>query len=246
MDNSAGEEFRYDYSNVERGLTLRRYWTMACQACPIKDRCTSGPQRRIIRWEHEDVLEAVQRRLDETPQAMRQRRETVDYPFGTIRIRMGVTHFLMKRLPKVASGDGATRARLQSDPGAEHPGHQAADGCPQGIGAGLRACHQASDMPNTRFRGDWSLIPSTISQFALTDDFETLWSRWEPRSRLLPKSFDTTKTRFGHSWISSPFDTTFDNVPDLIPTSVVVRKADLHLIRCTLHLDPELTLAVPT
>ena len=101
MDNSAGEEFRYDYSNVERGLTLRRYWTMACQACPIKDRCTSGPQRRIIRWEHKDVLEAVQRRLDETPQAMRQRRETVDYPFGTIKIRMGVTHFLMKRLPKV-------------------------------------------------------------------------------------------------------------------------------------------------
>ena len=75
MDNSAAEEFRYDYSNVERGLTLRRYWTMACQACPIKDRCTSGPQRRIIRWEHEDVLEAVQRRLDETPQAMRQRRD---------------------------------------------------------------------------------------------------------------------------------------------------------------------------
>ena len=199
MDNSAAEEFRYDYSNVERGLTLRRYWTMACQACPIKDRCTSGPQRRIIRWEHEDVLEAVQRRLDETPQAMRQRRETVDYPFGTIRIRMGVTHFLMKRLPKVASGDGATRARLQSDPGAEHPGDQAADGSPQGIGAGLRACHQASDMPNTRFRGDWSLIPSTISQFALTDDFETLWSRWKPRSRLLPKSFDTTKTRWRHS-----------------------------------------------
>ena len=101
MDNSAGEEFRYDYSNVERGLTLRRYWTMACQACPIKDRCTSGPQRRIIRWEHEDVLEAVQRRLDETPQAMRQRREVVEHPFGTIKLRMGAVHFLMKRLPKV-------------------------------------------------------------------------------------------------------------------------------------------------
>ena len=136
MDNSAGEEFRYDYSNVERGLTLRRYWTMACQACPIKDRCTSGPQRRIIRWEHEDVLEAVQRRLDETAGPMRQRRETVDYPFGTIKIRMGVTHFLMKRLPKVASGDGATRARLQSDPGAEHPRDPAPHGGPPGRRSG--------------------------------------------------------------------------------------------------------------
>ena len=49
------------------------------------------------------MLEAVQRRLDESPGAMRQRRETVEHPFGTIKMRMGATHFLMRRLPKVAS-----------------------------------------------------------------------------------------------------------------------------------------------
>jgi len=97
----AGEKLRYYYSNVERGLTLRRYWTMACQGCPLKSRCTTAPQRRITRWEHEDVLEAVQRRLDLNPGAMRQRRETVEHPFGTIKLRMGATHFLMKTLPKV-------------------------------------------------------------------------------------------------------------------------------------------------
>jgi Transposase DDE domain len=48
------------------------------------------------------VLEAVQRRLDQNPQAMRQRRETVEHPFGTIKARMGATHFLMKTLPRVA------------------------------------------------------------------------------------------------------------------------------------------------
>src|SRR5438034_6214093 len=53
--------------------------------------------------EHEDVLEAVQKRLDKNPQAMRQRRETVEHPFGTLKMRMGATHFLMKRLPKVAT-----------------------------------------------------------------------------------------------------------------------------------------------
>ena len=63
----------------------------------------TGPQRRITRWEHEVVLEAVQKRLDENPQAMRQRRETVEHPFGTMKARMGATHFLMKRLPKVAT-----------------------------------------------------------------------------------------------------------------------------------------------
>ena len=98
----AGETLKYYYTNVENGLALRRYWTTACRACAIKSRCTTGEQRRIARWEHEHVLEAVQRRLDENPKAMRQRRETVEHPFGTIKARMGATHFLMKTLPRVA------------------------------------------------------------------------------------------------------------------------------------------------
>jgi len=99
----AGEQLKYYYTNQENGLTLRRYWTNACRTCAIKHRCTTGVQRRITRWQHEHVLEAVQRRLDENPQAMRQRRETVEHPFGTIKARMGATHFLMKRLPRVAT-----------------------------------------------------------------------------------------------------------------------------------------------
>jgi transposase len=98
----AGERLKYYYTNVENGLALRRYWTTACRTCTIKSRCTTGEQRRITRWEHEPVLEAVQRRLDQNPQAMRQRRETVEHPFGTIKARMGATHFLMKTLPRVA------------------------------------------------------------------------------------------------------------------------------------------------
>jgi hypothetical protein len=98
----AGEILAYHYTNVENGLTLRRYWTTACHTCPIRSRCTTAKERRITRWEHEEVLEAVQRRLDLNPGAMRQRREVVEHPFGTIKMRMGATHFLMKRLPKVA------------------------------------------------------------------------------------------------------------------------------------------------
>ena len=82
---------------------LRRYWTNACRNCAIRRRCTTGKERRIARWEHEDVLEAVQQRLDRNPNAMRQRRETAEHPFGTLKMRMGATHFLMKRLPKVAT-----------------------------------------------------------------------------------------------------------------------------------------------
>lgn len=93
----------YYYSNQENGLVLRRYWTNACQSCAIKHSCTTGKERRITRWEHEHILETVQRRLDEHPEKMRQRRETAEHPFGTIKARMGATHFLMKTLPRVAS-----------------------------------------------------------------------------------------------------------------------------------------------
>jgi transposase len=99
----AGEQLPYRYTNEEDGKVLRRYWTTACPRCPLKSQCTTGPERRITRWEHEHVLEAVQQRLDANPEAMRQRRETVEHPFGTIKARMGATHFLMKTLPKVAS-----------------------------------------------------------------------------------------------------------------------------------------------
>ena len=99
----AGERLTYHYTNEENGLVLRRYWTNACQSCAIKQSCTTGKERRITRWEHENLLEAVQRRLDEHPEKMRQRRETVEHPFGTIKARMGATHFLMKTLPRVAT-----------------------------------------------------------------------------------------------------------------------------------------------
>ena len=99
----AGEKLGYRMTTEQDGKMMRRYWTNACPNCLLKSKCTTGNERRIPRWEHEHVLEAAQKRLDENPQAMRARRETVEHPFGTLKMRMGATHFLMKRLPKVAT-----------------------------------------------------------------------------------------------------------------------------------------------
>jgi len=99
----SGERLAYHFTNVERGQTLHRYWTTACRRCAIKDRCTTAKERRITRWEHEDVLEEVQQRLDAHREKMRQRRETVEHPFGTIKCWMGSTHFQMRTLKKVAT-----------------------------------------------------------------------------------------------------------------------------------------------
>jgi Transposase DDE domain len=96
-------EIAYSFTTEDKGLVLRRYATKAWQNCVIKNACTTAKQRLISLWEHEHVLEAVQRRLDEHPEKMRQRRETVEHPFGTIKAWMGATHFLMKTLPKVAT-----------------------------------------------------------------------------------------------------------------------------------------------
>ena len=65
--------------------------------------CTTATYRRITHREHEDVLERMAARLDQTPEAARLRRQTVEHPFGTLKAWMGATHFLTRTLPKVST-----------------------------------------------------------------------------------------------------------------------------------------------
>jgi transposase len=73
----------------------------ACSACPLKPRCTSDKFKQIRRWKHDDVLDAMQARLERMQNAMTIRRRTAEHPFGTIKAWMGATHFLTKTLAKV-------------------------------------------------------------------------------------------------------------------------------------------------
>ena len=84
-------------------MTLRHYWTTKCPECPIKAQCTPAKMRRVTRWEHEGVLDAMQRRLDQSPDSMRVRRQTVEHPFGTLKAWMGSTHFLTRTLKRVGT-----------------------------------------------------------------------------------------------------------------------------------------------
>src|SRR5436190_9144714 len=98
-----GQRASYRFTREENGLQLRRYWSSACPQCPMKAQCTPSDYRRISRWEHEAVLEAVQRRLDKHPDAMMLRRRTVEHVFGTLKHWMGSTHFLTRTLPNVGT-----------------------------------------------------------------------------------------------------------------------------------------------
>jgi hypothetical protein len=90
----AGKRAIWRYTTVEGGLTIHKYWTSACFRCAIKAQCTTNQYRHITRWEHEDVLEAMQKRLDRTPKASRIRRQTVEHPFGTLKAWMGAGRLL--------------------------------------------------------------------------------------------------------------------------------------------------------
>jgi transposase len=97
----AGQVLIWRFAAVEDGMKLHRYWSSNCKGCPLKEKCTPSPQRRITRWEHQNVLDDMQARLDREPDVMRVRRSTVEHPFGTIKAWMGATHFLTKGLERV-------------------------------------------------------------------------------------------------------------------------------------------------
>jgi len=99
----AGERAIHRFNCVEGGLMMRTYWSSACPGCAIRAQCTTSAYRRIRRWEHEAVLEQMQRRLDRKPEAMTLRRRTVEHVFGTLKHWMGTTHFLTRRLKHVST-----------------------------------------------------------------------------------------------------------------------------------------------
>ena len=86
-----------------RAKALHNYWTTKCVACTLKPKCTPAKERRVRRWEHEAVLDAMQERLERAPRAMRTRRQTAEHPFGTIKAWMGATHSRLRTLEKVSA-----------------------------------------------------------------------------------------------------------------------------------------------
>jgi hypothetical protein len=99
----AGERLIYRFTRTESGKEIRRYWSSSCPTCPIHAQCTTGKNRRVSRWVHEEVVERAAARLAAKPDAMHIRRATVEHPYGTLKGWMGATHFLTKTLDHVST-----------------------------------------------------------------------------------------------------------------------------------------------
>lgn len=99
----AGSRLIWRFSTVERGALIHKYWSSDCPRCAMKEKCTPSPYRRVARGEYESSLEAMQKRLDMKPEAMRTRRQTAEHPFGTLKDWMGASHFLTRTLERVST-----------------------------------------------------------------------------------------------------------------------------------------------
>src|SRR6516225_7741323 len=76
----AGEHLTRGLVRSDRRGDIDHYRHLtACLTCPLKPRCTPDKLKRIKRWKHEGVLDAMQARLDRMPDAMGVRRQTVEH-----------------------------------------------------------------------------------------------------------------------------------------------------------------------
>ena len=99
----AGQSLIKRFTSIEQGKLQHTYWSSACKHCALKAKCTHSTERRIKRWEHEEVLDAMELRMKAKPDAMLLRKQTVEHPFGTIKSWMGATHFQTRSLEKVST-----------------------------------------------------------------------------------------------------------------------------------------------
>ena len=75
-----------------------------CNACPLRKQCITDKtkNKQILRWEHQAIVEKHNEKMKQNPQKMRQRGALIEHPFGTLKHRAGINHFLMRGLNKCA------------------------------------------------------------------------------------------------------------------------------------------------
>ena len=101
---AAGQQLQNRFARVEGGKLISVYFNQrACGTCPARPQCTVGKEKRIRRWEHEAVLDEMERRFEAMPEAMAVRCCTVEHVFGTIKGWMGATYLRMRDLKKVTT-----------------------------------------------------------------------------------------------------------------------------------------------
>lgn len=119
----AGERLRYRHTAQEKDQNILMYWADGCGSCAMKASCTTGKERRVRRWEHEEILEQLHARREEATQAddgaATHRRTRV----RDIEALDGVNPLPDSRTCQRKHRDEPAGARLQPQAGAQHLGY---------------------------------------------------------------------------------------------------------------------------
>ena len=99
----AGDKLIERFRSLEKGRPHTTYWSSNRKNRTLKPSCTTSGQRRIKRWEHEEVLDQMQTNLENMPDAMKIRHCTIQHTFGTLKYWMGASHFLLKTKAHVST-----------------------------------------------------------------------------------------------------------------------------------------------
>jgi len=99
----AGKEMRCSGRRRERNNRVTKVYSgRGCKRCEQRYGCTKDKrERRVYRWEHEDVLDRVRDRMKMNPEKMKTRQWLSEHPFGTIKRAMNQGYMLMRRLENV-------------------------------------------------------------------------------------------------------------------------------------------------
>ena len=98
-----GELLKQSGPVSENGSRRYRSRKRTCDQCEKRSQCVTENAgiRYIRRSEHEELMEYQRKHMEKHPDAMRERASMVEHPFGTLKMRAGWTHFLLRGKEKV-------------------------------------------------------------------------------------------------------------------------------------------------
>lgn len=99
-----GSKLTFRNISIINGKAMKIYKTEDCKRCNRKTECTKNKIGRVIyRWEHEDILEDMKKRIQMNKGKYKMRQWLSEHPFGTIKRSMNQGYLLLKGLKKVAA-----------------------------------------------------------------------------------------------------------------------------------------------
>jgi len=99
-----GSVLTYGGTATIHGKRMRLYKSKDCISCQFMNRCTRNKRGRIIyRWEHEEILEDMRKRIQNNKEMVRKRQWLSEHPFGTMKRAFNQGYMLTRGIDKVGA-----------------------------------------------------------------------------------------------------------------------------------------------